>query len=248
MKRTSIIGLFLAAVFALSAGAASSASAADLLAQLPGGGSVVGVTFLSTAGLAQLIRHNGEEIDCQSVTNHGKFLTSTLGDVLIRFSSCTAKGFKCNTAGAATGEIHLPLTTLFHLGLAHLILSGGTVHRLPAIVILPGTVKIECGVPPFTAKIEVSGNVIGALQKANGEPIALNEPRTNINLNFQQLANGLQHLMLILLPGSTTPTSFDLKSNLNGGAFELSSEVVNVSLDGFTTSGGAATSIELVEP
>jgi hypothetical protein len=141
MKRISIVGLCLAAVVALSAFAVSSASA-DLKAQLKGGGSVVGTTFLSTVTLPQLIRHNGEEVHCTHATNHGKFLTATLGDILIRFLGCTASGVKCNSAGAGTGEIHLPLsTTLFHLGLAHLILSGGTVHRLPAIVILPGIIK-----------------------------------------------------------------------------------------------------------
>jgi hypothetical protein len=244
MKRISIVGLCLAAVCVFSAGAASSASA-DLKAQLKGGGSIVGTTFLSSAILPLLITHSGSTIHCKDATNHGVFLSATLGDVLIRFLGCTTKAgitVNCNTVGSTTGEIHLPLSTLFHLGLAHL----GANTTIPALVILPGkTIEIKC---TELASINVLGNVIGALQKTNGEPVALNEPRSDINLNFQQTANGLQDLRLIVMPGGTTPTEYDLRSNLNGGAFELAAEVANALLDGFTTGGGTATEIELVEP
>jgi hypothetical protein len=243
MKRISIVGLCLTAVFALSAMAASSASAADLLARTaPGGGSVVGVTFLSSATLPLLITHNGSTIHCQHATNHGKFLTATLGDILLRFLGCTALGLKCNTTGAGEEEIHLPLSTLFHLGLAHLT---GATAGVPAVAILLGnTIEISCqGVP-----IKVRGNVIGALQR-NGAAVPLNTPFEDVNLNFQQTANGLQHLRLILMPGTTGLTTYDLEANVNNAEkFELASEKVNALLDGFRTSGGVATSIELVEP
>jgi len=244
MKRIGIVGLFLAAVFALSAMAASSASAADLLARIAGGGSVAGVTFLSTVTLPQLFTHSGKEIHCKHATNHGLFLSATLGNVLIRFLGCTAKEgitANCNTAGAGTGEIHLALSTLFHLGLAHL----GTNRTIPALAILPGKViEITCG---GIFKIEVRGNVIGALQR-NGAAVPLNTAITDVNLNFQQTANGLQHLRLILMPGSTTPTTYDLESSFAGGAFELASEVANALLDGFKLPNGIEDAIEFVEP
>jgi hypothetical protein len=244
MKRISIVGLCLMAVFALSAFAASSASA-DLKAQLKGGGSVVGTTFLSSVTLPRLFTHSNSEIHCKHATNHGKFLTATLGDILIRFLGCTTSGLKCNTPGAGTEEIHLPLSTLFHLGLAHLT---STVGRIPAIVLLLGNViEIKC---TALATINVRGNVIGALQR-NGAAVPLNTAFEDVNLNFQQTtptSNGLQHLRLILMPGTTGLTTYDLESNTNGGAFELAAEVANALLDGFTTSGGVATQIELVEP
>src|SRR3981081_3249540 len=145
MKRISIAGLFLAAVFVLSAMAASSASAADLLARIAGGGSVAGVTFLSSATLPLLFTHGGKSIHCKHVTNHGLFLSATLGNVLIQFLGCTSKenlvNVSCKTPGAGSGEIHLALSTLFHLGLAHL----GTNRTIPAAVILLGkTIEIEC--------------------------------------------------------------------------------------------------------
>jgi len=258
MKRISIVGLFLAAVFAFSAMAASSASAADLLAQVHGGGSIVGVTFLSTATLPRLITHNGSEIHCKHATNHGLFLTATLGNILIRFLGCTTANpfggrLPCQTTGAGKEEIHLTLSTLFHLGLAHLVLPGGTVHRLPAAVILLGkTIVINCEEGIVKAKIEVLGSVIGALRLDEGsqshEPIPLNTPFSTALLSFEQTANGLQHLRLILLPGSTTPTTFDLDANLNGGAFELASEVANALLDLFRLGNGNHVELELVEP
>jgi hypothetical protein len=245
MKRISIVGLFLAAVFALSAMAASSASAADLLARIAGGGSVAGVTFLSSATLPLLFTHSGKSIHCTHVTNHGLFLSATLGNVLILFLGCTSKenlvNVKCNTPGAGTGEIHLPLSTLFHLGLAHL----GTNRTIPAVAILPGkTIVIECS----PVKIEMRGNVIGALQLANGNQLPLNTPVSQMNLNFQQTANGLQHLRLILMPGSTTPTTYDWETSFSGGVFELVSEVANATLDLFRLSNGNHVNIELVEP
>jgi hypothetical protein len=121
MKVVRMIGLCLMAVFALSAGAASSASAGELLFKSTSG-NVVGGGFLSSGGLALLRSVGGSTIHCKDVENHGKFLSTTLGIVLIRFLGCTTAAFgstlNCTSSGASTGEIHLPLaTTLFHLGL-----------------------------------------------------------------------------------------------------------------------------------
>jgi hypothetical protein len=241
MRRKCTVGLCLVAMFALSLVAASSASAADLLARVAGGGSVAGVTFLSEAILPLLWSHGGNSIHCIRATNHGLFLTATLGDVLIRFLGCSFSGVGCNTAEAGPGEIHLLLSTLFHLGLAHLTLASG---RLPAVLILSGFILVKCG----PASIEVKGNVIGALQR-NGGPVPLNTPFLDVNLNFQQTANGLQHLRLFLMPGSTEPSVFDLE--LRSGLFarqELVSEVANALLDLFLSTAGKHLDIELVEP
>jgi hypothetical protein len=241
MRRICIIGLCLVAAFALSVVAASGASAADLLARVAGGGSVAGVSFLSETILPLFWSHGGNSIHCIHATNHGLFLTATLGDILIRLLGCSISGISCNTSGAAAGEIHLPLSTLFHLGLAHLTLSTG---RLPAAVILSSLIVLTCG----GVTVEIKGNVIGALQR-NGGPVPLNTPFLDVNLNFQQTANGLQHLRLFLMPGSTEPSIFDLE--LRSGLFgrqELVSEVANVLLDLFLSTAGKHLDIELVEP
>jgi hypothetical protein len=243
MKRISIVGLFLAAVFALSAIAASSASAAPglLLARIQGGGSPAGVTFLSEATLPLLITHNGSTIHCKDATNHGKFLSATLGDVLIRFLGCTSSGEPCHSLNAGPEEIHLPLTTLFHLGLAHLTLTEG---RIPAILILVGHVHILC--EPIPALILVLGSVIGALrldEKSHG-PIPLEVPFTTALLDFEQTANGLQHLRLFLFEDLLNTYDLDV---INGGKVELASEVANALLDLFRNANGEHIKLELFE-
>jgi hypothetical protein len=244
MKRISIVGLCLAAVFAFSAMAASGASAAELLARPAGGGSIAGVSFLSSAVLPLLTTAGGSLIHCKDATNHGLFLSSTLGNILIRFLGCTSTlpivgKVNCKTSGAATGEIHLSLATLFHIGLAHLTINVG---RIPAAVILVGTITLECeGI-----NIEVKGNVIGAFQK-NGTAVPLNTPFLDINLNFQQTAHGSQHLTLFLMPGTTGLSTYHLESNAGLG-FESAAEVANALLDGFTLPNGKEDDIEFVEP
>ncbi len=249
MKRISMTGLFLAAVFALSAMTASSASATPglLLAKVAGGGSIAGVSFLSSAKLTQLFTHSGKEINCTDATNHGLWLSSTLGDILIQFLGCTSSSISCNTAGAGAGEIHLPLGgTSFHLGLAHL---SSTVGKLPALVILLNKdVKINCG--NGLAEILVLGSVIGAFQLDPSEkPIPLNTAFSTAILNFQQTAPGLQHLRLLLF--EDTLNTYDLHSLVTElgtvKPLELSSEVALALLDLFTLNSGKHVEIELFE-
>jgi len=244
MKRIRTVGLCLVAVFAFSVIVASSASAAELLVRPAGGGSIAGTTFLSSVTLPLLTTHNGSLIDCTNATNKGTFLSATLGDILIRFLGCKSSGFECNTAEAGTGEIHLPSATLFHFGLAHL--TGATAGVPAAVILLGQPIKITCLIVP----IEVRGAVIGALQRG-GQPLPLNTPLTDFNLNFQQTTPtsfGLQHLRLILMPGTTGLTTYDLEANINGGGFQLAAQVANALLDGFTLPGGQADAIEFVEP
>jgi hypothetical protein len=253
MKRISIVGLFLAAVFALSAIAASSASATPglLLARVPGGGSIVGVTFLSL-GLLALLTTDGPGlrlIDCTHVRNTGLFLSSTLGDLLILFSSCSTAGLKCNTEGSSEGQIHLPLaTTLFHFGLAHLTLATG---RIPAVaILLTKHVKLICG--GGAATVLILGSVIGALRLDQGShgPIPLNTPLSTALLSFEQTAHGLQHLRLFLFEDELR--TYDLHSITTDiikgeGPVELSAEVASALLDLFRLSNGTHVEIELFE-
>jgi hypothetical protein len=247
MKRIRTLGLCLVAMSALGAVAASSAPATDLLARVAGGGSVAGVTFLSSsATLPFLFLHGGEEIHCKSVTNHGLFLNSTLGSILIRFLGCATSLSSCKTTGAAAGEIHMPLTTtLFHLGLAHLTLSIG---RIPAmLILLEKHSKIECG----GLAILMLDGVIGALRLDTGShgPVLLNAPFSTALLAFEQTSPGLQHLRLFLMPGTTGVAPYDLKGLISEGLpVALMSVVTNAVLDLFRLSNGSHVNIELVEP
>jgi len=243
----SIVGLCLAAVFALSAVTASSASAAGLLlARVPGGGSIAGVTFLSEAKLPLLTTHSGKLIHCKHATNFGHFLSSTLGDILIRFLGCTSSGLKCNSIGAAAEEIHLPLVgTVFHLGLAHLTLTVGNFPA--AVILLQKDVEIECG-GANVVKVLVLGAVIGALQLDPSEkPIPLGVPFSAAILNFQQTAHGLQHLRLFLFEHELRTYDLDALVTEFGEIkpLTLAAESALVLLDLFLLPGSKHVSIEL---
>lgn len=256
MKRIRFVGLCLMAVFAFSAMAASSASAAPglLLARIaPNGGSPAGVSFLSLGLLALLTTHSGKLVDCKHFRDHGLFLSPTLGDLLIYFLNCSAAGttFECNSEGETGGNIHLPLSTLFHLGLAHLTLTLG---RFPAVVILlTKEVNFECGEPPLNAKVLVLGAVIGALQldlePGFQKPIPLNTPFKNAILNFEQTLHGLQHLRLFLFEDLLQ--SYDLHSLITEAGVvkppTLSAEVALALLDLFTLGNNVHVEIELFE-
>jgi hypothetical protein len=254
MKRINIVGLCLAAVFALSAMAASSASAAGLLLAriAPNGGSPAGVSFLSLGELALLTTESGKLVDCKHVRDHGLWLSPTLGDVLILFLNChaVAIGSPACTSGGGAGseEIHLPLeSTLFHLGLAHLPLEGATLDSVPAILILlHKDVFFNCG--KGVAEVLVLGAVIGALQldEPLELPIPLNTRFSTALLNFTQDAHGLQHLRLFLFEDSLN--SYDLHSLITElGTIKpltLSAEVALALLDLFTL-GSPAKHVEL---
>jgi hypothetical protein len=252
MKRISITGLFLAAVFAFSVMAASSASAAPglLLARVAGGGSIAGVSFLSLGLLALLTTTGGGLIDCTHFRNNGLFLSPTLGNLLVLFKNCTvpteAGPAECGTAGEA-GNIHLPLaTTLFHLGLAHL---SSTVGKIPAAVILLNKdVNFTCA--GGLINVLVLGAVIGAFQLDPSEkPLPLNTPFSNVILNFQQTAHGVQHLRLILFEDTLRTYDLDSITTINGvaGPVELSAQVALALLDSFTLGSGVHVNLELFE-
>jgi hypothetical protein len=246
MKRIiSIVGLCLAAVFAFSAVAASSASAEPLLllARIAHGGSVENVTFLSEAILPLLLTHGGKEIHCKHAINHGLFINSTLGRVLIQFLGCTAPSplggrVNCSTPNSGTGEIHIPLSTLFHLGLAHLTLLKG---KIPAAVILIGDVKITC----LTETILVLGNVIGAFKLDLGtHPLMpLETPFSTTLLSFEQTAPGLQHLRLFLFEHELH--TYDLEAHVGNEPVLLASEVANALLDLFVLNHGSGKHVEI---
>jgi hypothetical protein len=160
----------------------------------------------------------------------------------VQFSGCTSGGRNCSTAGSAVGEIHRPRSTLFDLGLASLTPTTG---QIPAILVLIAEpfFAIECE----GTTIEVKKSVIGALQM-NGKQALLNTPFLDINLNFQQTANGLQHLRLFLLPGSTGLSTWDLELRIGIGRMELASLVVSDLLNAFLSSAGKPVDLELVEP
>jgi len=245
MKRIRIVGLCLMAVFALSAAAASSASALpEILFRFTNTKSPIanGGTFTSKGGVSTLETLSGSTVKCTGVKDNGSFLSAHLGLALILFEGCTTKIFgtnNCTSAGQSTGHIHL-LNLVFHLGLAHF---GGST-TIPAIIILlpSGGITFSCEI----ANVTVTGSVIGRLQKTNGEEPKINEAAKEINLVYKQ-TSGMQELTEILM-------------SLNGGrlttAHLTTEDIIETkesaqestdTLEGFKNSLGEATEIELEE-
>jgi hypothetical protein len=246
MKRIRIVGLCLMAVFAVSAVAASGSSAASLLFKATNG-NIVGGGFESLGGLSFLKTLGGSEVHCKHVDNHGKFTSSTLGEVLILFLGCSTNVFgssvKCHNSG--TEDIHLPLaTTLFHLGLAH----DGTNISIPAIdILLDKAVSFKCSIGTIT----VSGDAVGELEAPLGTQAPLNAPEKEISLVYKESSAGMQLLTEFLMPegGLVKHHLTSLVENGLGGKETIeSAETSTDTLSNFTNSAGEATEIELVEP
>jgi hypothetical protein len=101
MKRIRIIGLALVAAVALSAVGASAASAA-----LPEFSPSSGVTLTGTSGAGLLETVTGTKVTCTASTNGGEITgAKTVSKVKVKFTGCESTGAKCNTSGAASGEL-----------------------------------------------------------------------------------------------------------------------------------------------
>ncbi len=104
VTRIRMIGLALVAVFAMGAIVASAASAA-LPEQLPATG-----TFTGTSGASTFETKSGEKVKCTSDTIAGEITGAKTSKSKITFKGCEAFGLKCNSSGAASGEIVLNVT------------------------------------------------------------------------------------------------------------------------------------------
>jgi hypothetical protein len=245
MKRIRIVGLCLMAVFAFSAIAVSSASASEILFEFTKGNIAEGGTFTSKGETSSKLQTlGGSTVTCTQVRDTGSFLSAHLGLALILFLGCTTIIFggthTCTTSGQPSGHIHL-LNLVFHLGLAHL----GSNTTIPAIIILLPSAGVEfnCEV----GNVKVTGNVIGALQKTNGEQAPINTPEKEVNLVYKLKSTGMQELTEILMSlngGALTTahlTTEDLLETKESG--QESSDT----LEGFKNSKGEETEIKLVE-
>jgi hypothetical protein len=103
MNRLRIIGLALVAVVALSALATATASAA-LPEFVPTAGKFP-VKFTDTSGAGTLETVGGHKVTCKADSSTGEFTGAKTNKETFIFTGCESLGFKCNSAGAAAGEI-----------------------------------------------------------------------------------------------------------------------------------------------
>jgi hypothetical protein len=157
MKRVKLLGLAIVAIFALSAAAASVASAENVF--LPEGTAGSPVKFTVKSGAGSLSAAEGVVIECTSDAGSGAVTSQRLGTFEVAFKGCTTLGgfVKCSelTKADSTGEI--PVMGEFHMRM------GLTGQPLGLILFLILHVHILCG-PEL---ILVLGCVVGSITPLN---------------------------------------------------------------------------------
>lgn len=253
MKPIRLIGLCLVAAFALSAVAAASASAKEVLYELSKG--TFPATFTSTGGKSTLETVAGGltgVVSCTGIKDSGTIGSATegsgktahLGTAKITFTGCTAAGglAKCTSVKTgeetiAEGEI-LVRSAPFHLGLAD---PGG----LPAQLLLISGVEFKCA----TETVKVSGSIIGLIKKTNGEPPVIGEEVEKASLVFKQ-KKGKQEFTEFLLSLTTPENELMTGQHLTtvkAKSEESGQETPTDTLEGFKNSASEAVKIKLVE-
>jgi len=238
-----LVGLCLTAVFAV--GAATGASAAEILYQLSTG--AFPATFSSSSTeLQTLERANGEKIECLGQTDSGTIggnagegtKNAHLGKTTIKFTGCTALSglVSCQTTGSKEGEIEIT-ELVYHLGLA----DTKGVAPIPAeLLLIPSGFSFKCS---FVTE-EVAGVVIGELLKTKGVVAKVGEKVKESVLSFKQ-NKGIQGLTEFLLSLTSTKQLMTGQHLTTNG--EQSGQASNDFLKEYKNSSSKAVEIELVE-
>ncbi len=245
MRPFRILGLLLVAAFALSAVAAASASAKEVLYALNKGG--FPASFESEGGEAKLVTTGGTEIKCKEVKDTGTLTNAHLGTSEIKFKGCTTKiliTLKCSTSGAGAEEIVLK-SGVTHLGLA----DPGD---LPAtLFLLPEEegkhqFKFSCG----GSGVTVTGDVIGLMQNSKGETPKIGEEMSESKIVFKQTSGKqafTEFLLALTKPENELMTGQHLHSSSELFGEAESGEETTDTLKNFKNSAGESIKIRLIE-
>jgi hypothetical protein len=177
MMRVRWAGPALVAVFALSAVAVSSASAAKPEWLHAKKALTKAVTVTGKAGAGKLTSTAGTEIKCEANTSSGEIEGSkSAKKIVVKYTGCVEGTKKCKTTGAKEGEI---VTNA---------VKGELVYVNKAKTIVGELLKPESGevfvAPNCGAEIQVKGELIG-------EALPLNTESTSGELDFVA-TNGVQ--------------------------------------------------------
>jgi hypothetical protein len=198
MKRMSVAGLCLVAMFATSAATAVSASAA-----LPEFSGPFSKTFTSTSKTSVLETVGGIAVTCTADTNSGEITGPQTGSVTIVFTGCKLGKVPCNTPGAAPGVIATAT-----LGMKINYINKAKKEVGIDLVEAAGAPFMSYGCGPVLRGV-VIGSVIGRITPIN----KLVTPAEKFTLKFAQAIGVQKPLKLEGAPIDVLETSF-------GGPFE----------------------------
>jgi hypothetical protein len=139
--RSSVIGLLVVTVLALSV--VASASAAEL-EQIPSEGG-----FTVASGASTLETTSGTKVACEKDSGKGKLTGSKTGESAVTFEKCKADGVSCTSAGAKSGDIEISIKS-------ELVWLDKATGLAGEDLVLAKPVKITC----LIVSVEVTGSTI----------------------------------------------------------------------------------------
>jgi len=220
MKRIRIIGLALVAVFAISAIASATASAAKPEFVFAG----IKKGLKAKSGSATLETASKEKVTCTSSSNGGEIEggngSKKVTGIIVKFKGCKSSGFACSTSGAASEEI---ITNSLSGELGYIKAAEKTV----GLDLLPtgGGEFVEFNCAGGIVKVKVKGSVIGQITPVNKKVTTAE----HFTLTFTQ-SGGKQGIEKF-----ETGVKDTLETSKNGGAFEGSAEAATAEVTGEET-------------
>jgi hypothetical protein len=252
MKRISIIvGLCLVSAVALSAIAASSASAVEptLLLRLTKGEFPV-FYALKTDGNDHFETESGLSITCLKTEGDGSFETAHLGFILLEMTGCEAaapfNGGMCNTVEAGSKEGLVMLDDwVDHFGGTRL----GAGKEVPGLLLLTNAkFEIECHTILGIVKAAVTTpGTVGRLQTAGGELPKVNTPLKAYNIEFKG-EKGIQEYKEFLFPLKNNELfTYNPKVKVDGGAEQPVGLTSTSHIEKLENSKHEPTEVEIIE-
>jgi hypothetical protein len=237
MKRMRIVGLALVAVLAMTALAASSASAypPEFYTKAAVGTTAPSVAFTGTLGAAFLEGKSGTKITCKAGTAVGEVVSNTKTENNVtKFTGCETSGVPCenaaageidtNTLAGTLGGLNGPPST--KIGIRLFSQSGGRGAELAKFTCAGGTVAVS-----------VKGSVIGELSGASGKTVFEAKFGTSQKLTFKE-SKGIQTYSKFTEGEAGTE---QLESSVGGGPYEDSGQSVVATLKAGGTDNLGAT-------
>ncbi len=224
MNRVRMVGVCLLASFALSAIAATAASAEPeyLTKAVVVEGAKIPLT--ATLSAAFLEAASGTKITCTAGTGSGEVTgPRTSKNSVTTFTGCESGGFPCNSEGKPTGSI----TTVALEGKLN-----GLTSSLPGVRFFPEATGRGGVLAEFTCagtlKVIVRGSISGAVSGAAGTNLETGKLLSSGKLTFAESAGTQKYTSFV--EGPEKGEKEQLESSIGGGAYEKSGESVIVTL------------------
>jgi hypothetical protein len=224
MRHIRFMGLCLAALFAVCAMAAASASAEPEFLTKTVVVEGEKIPEAGTLGAAFLEGASGTKITCTGGTSKGEVTgPRTTKNNVATFTGCESSGFKCES-GATEGVI---VTKVLE---GHL---GNVTATQPAVRLFPeatgrGTELAAFSCAGGTVPVKVKGSVIGALSGAAGTNPATGKLQKSGKITFAE-AKGIQKYVEFI-EGPEKGQKEQLESSIGGAAYEKSGQAVITTL------------------